>query len=105
MSELSSEPPSLGDRLRTPGGAISVALVILLVVYSVLIVQQLLLIVWPLVTLAFLWLAYRFVRAHERIAAAQERATAGERGSAPIDVPDDGGGVGDVGGDPDDDRE
>lgn len=74
--------------------------------YSVLIAGRLLLTIRPLVTLAFLWLAYRFVRARERIAAARERTTVGERGSASVDVPDDGGGVGDAGGDgASDDRE
>jgi Flp pilus assembly protein TadB len=52
---------------------VAVAVAVLLLVYSVVVAQQLLLWVGIVTPLVLLYLFWRFVRAHERVAAAQER--------------------------------
>jgi high-affinity Fe2+/Pb2+ permease len=80
-----SDEPDKPPRSPVPASkrgqlAIAVALAVLLLLYSVLVAQQLLLWVGFVTPFALLYLLWRFVRAHERIAAAQERrARLGER--------------------------
>lgn len=57
-----------------PGRSLAVAVAVLaLLLYSVFISQQLLVVVWLLVVGFLVYLFWRFVRAHERIASAAER--------------------------------
>ena len=57
-----------------PGRSLAIAVaVVLVLLYAVLIQQELLLVVWLLVTGFLVYLLWRFVRAHERIAGAAER--------------------------------
>lgn len=58
----------------SPGRSLAVALVVLaMLLYSVFIQQELLLVVWLLAVGFLVYLLWRFVRAHERIAGAAER--------------------------------
>lgn len=63
-----------------PGRSLAIAVAVLvLLLYAVLIQQELLLVVWLLAVGFLVYLVWRFVRAHERIAAAAERlADAGD---------------------------
>lgn len=64
---------------ESPGRSLAIALAVLLVVlYSVFIQQQLLLVVWLLAVGFLVYLFWRFVRAHERIAGAAERLADGD---------------------------
>lgn len=65
-----SNPPN-GRRSRTPRVVITI-LVTLVLSYGFLIAQEVLLSVWVAVVLFALYLFYRFVHAHERIATALE---------------------------------
>lgn len=80
---MSSEsPPTLRESLSSRTGIAVVALFVLVSLYAVLIVSQILVVVYFASVAFLLWLLYRFVRAHERIAVAQERraaAAAGDR--------------------------
>ncbi|MFC7096869.1 hypothetical protein [Halobaculum marinum] len=66
-------PPSLREAIRTNTGAIVLVLFVVAALYAILIASQLLAVVYFAFLGLLLWLLYRFVRAHERIAAAQER--------------------------------
>lgn len=58
----------------SPGRTLAVGVAVLLaLLYSVFIQQELLLVVWLLAVGFLVYLVWRFVRAHERIAAAAER--------------------------------
>ena len=70
-------PPSLSESLRSRTGAAVAVAFLLLSVYAVLIRSQALVVVYYGSVVFLLWLLYRFVRAHERIASAQERRAAG----------------------------
>lgn len=71
---MSAESPlSLRESLRTNTGIVAVVLFVFVALYAVLVVQQLLVVVYVAFLTLLLWLLYRFVRAHERIAVAQER--------------------------------
>lgn len=76
-------PASLRETLSGPAGLVVAVVFVLLVVYSFLAGVGgggIALVVWLAVAVFSLWLVYRFVRAHERIAAAEERrADASER--------------------------
>lgn len=62
-----------------PGRSLAVAVAVLVVLlYAVLIQQELLLVVWLLLTGFLVYLFWRFVRAHERIAGAVERLADGD---------------------------
>lgn len=78
---MSQSPSSPRETLSGPVGVVAVVVFVLLVAYAFLVgVGGLFLAVWLAVAAFSLWLVYRFVAAHERIAAAQERrADAGER--------------------------
>ncbi|QZX98408.1 hypothetical protein [Halobaculum rubrum] len=74
---MSSEsPPTLRESLSSRPGIAVVVLFVLVSLYAVLIQAQILAIVYLLSVAFLLWLLYRFVRAHERIAVAQERRAA-----------------------------
>jgi Ca2+/Na+ antiporter len=74
---MSAESPlSLRESLRMNTGIVAVALFVFVALYAVLIVNQLLVVVYVAFLSLLLWLLYRFVRAHERIAVAQERRAA-----------------------------
>ncbi|ESP88765.1 hypothetical protein [Candidatus Halobonum tyrrellensis] len=77
---MSQSPSSLRETLSGPTGVGVVVLFVLLVAYSFFVAGSVLFPVWVGFVAFSLWLFYRFVVAHERIAAANERrATAGER--------------------------
>lgn len=80
---MSSEsPPTLRESLSSRTGIAVVVLFVLVSLYAILIQAQILAIVYYASVALLLWLLYRFVRAHERIAVAQERraaAAAGDR--------------------------
>jgi threonine/homoserine/homoserine lactone efflux protein len=62
----------------SPGRSLAVAVAVLAVLlYSVFISQQLLVVVWLLAVGFLVYLLWRFVRAHERIASAAERLADG----------------------------
>ncbi|MXR39926.1 hypothetical protein GRX01_00930 [Halobaculum sp. WSA2] len=96
---MSSEsPPTLRQSLSSRAGIAVVVLFVLVTLYAVLIVSQILAVVYFASVAFLLWLLYRFVRAHERIAVAQERraAVAGgdragdeDRSTAGVDATDD----------------
>lgn len=74
---MSAESPlSLRESLRTNAGMVAVVLFVAVALYAVLVVQQLLVVVYVAFLSLLVWLLYRFVRAHERIAVAQERRAA-----------------------------
>ncbi|WP_435062498.1 hypothetical protein [Halobaculum sp. EA56] len=74
---MSSEsPPTLRESLSSRTGIAVVVLFVLFGLYAVLIRAQILAIVYLASVALLLWLLYRFVRAHERIAVAQERRAA-----------------------------
>lgn len=69
-------PPTLRESLSSRTGIAGVALFVLVSLYAVFVTVQPLAVVY-LASVAFLlWLLYRFVCAHERIAVAQERRAA-----------------------------
>ena len=80
-----SESPrdDLSNRTRRAGFAVlsdrtkltATVVLVLALLYSVLVLGNIAAFLSLLLTAAFLWLFYRFVLAHERIAAAQERRT------------------------------
>lgn len=77
---MSESPPSLRETLSGGVGFAVVALYLLAVVYSVVLRGNVLVVVWLGLVAFSLWLFYRFVVAHERIAVAQaRRADASER--------------------------
>ena len=74
---MSSEsPPTLRESLSSRTGIAVVVLFVLVSLYAVLIASQILAVVYFASVAFLLWLLYRFVRAHERIAVAQERRAA-----------------------------
>ncbi|UIO99522.1 hypothetical protein Hbl1158_13495 [Halobaculum sp. CBA1158] len=74
---MSSEsPPTLRQSLSSRTGIAVVVLFVLVSLYAVLILGQILAVVYFVSVAFLLWLLYRFVRAHERIAVAQERRAA-----------------------------
>ncbi|WP_348607647.1 hypothetical protein [Halobaculum rarum] len=74
---MSSEsPPTLRQSLSSRTGIAAVVLFVLVSLYAILIQAQILAIVYYASVALLLWLLYRFVRAHERIAVAQERRAA-----------------------------
>lgn len=78
---MSSEsPPALQASLRSRTGIAVVVLFVLISLYAVLVQAQILAIVYLASVALLLWLLYRFVRAHERIAVAQERRAAAAAG-------------------------
>lgn len=85
---MSSEsPPTLRQSLSSRTGIAVVVLLVLFTLYAVLIQAQILAVVYLLSVAFLLWLLYRFVRAHERIAVAQERRAAVVAGDpAPTDA-------------------
>lgn len=91
---MSAESPlSLRESLRTNAGIVAVVLFVFVALYAVLIVQQLLAVVYFAFLGLLLWLLYRFVRAHERIAVAQERRAASVANDRGSDRPTTGDGV------------
>ncbi|MFC6786435.1 hypothetical protein ACFQFH_11200 [Halobaculum halobium] len=87
---MSSEsPPTLRESLSSRTGIAVVVLFVLVSLYAVLIVSQILAVVYFASVAFLLWLLYRFVRAHERIAVAQERRAAVAAGNRAGDAADD----------------
>jgi len=72
----SESPPTLRESLSSRTGIAVVVLFVLVSLYAVLIASQILAVVYFASVAFLLWLLYRFVRAHERIAVAQERRAA-----------------------------
>ncbi|MFC7069542.1 hypothetical protein [Halobaculum lipolyticum] len=99
-------PPSLRESLRSREGAAVAVAFVLLALYAVLIQAQILVVVYYASVALLLWLLYRFVRAHERIASAQERRATAASGPASAHAPG-GSGVAEAGdqGDGEHDRE
>lgn len=75
--DLRSEDPvatTVASLAGSPGRTLALAVaVVLLVAYAVLIQQELFLVIWLLVVGFLVYLVWRFVRAHERLAGAAER--------------------------------
>ncbi|GAA0207320.1 hypothetical protein [Halobaculum roseum] len=89
---MSSEsPPTLRESLSSRTGIAVVVLFVLVSLYAILFMAQFLAVVYFASVALLLWLLYRFVRAHERIAVAQERraaVAAGEASERPRDRAD-----------------
>lgn len=82
-------PPTLRESIRSRTGIAVVVLFVLISLYATLIQAQILAIVYFASVALLLWLLYRFVRAHERIAVAQERRAAVAAGHRAGDAADD----------------
>ncbi|MFC7135577.1 hypothetical protein [Halobaculum litoreum] len=81
-------PPSLRESLRSPPGIAAAVAFVLLALYAVVIQSQILLVVSYVSLGLLLWLLYRFVRAHERIADAQARRAAAASPATDTDTDD-----------------
>ncbi|QZP38904.1 hypothetical protein [Halobaculum magnesiiphilum] len=87
---MSSEsPPSLRESLNSRTGIAVVVLFVLVSLYAILFMAQFLAVVYFASVALLLWLLYRFVRAHERIAVAQERRAAAAAGDRRDDAAED----------------
>jgi heme O synthase-like polyprenyltransferase len=91
MSEPSTDRNAPRDRRLQ---VVAVVLGVAVLLYSVLVVQQILAAVALLLWVFVVYLAWRFVRAHERLAGAAERIAAREEPTRPV-APDEDAAVGD----------